>query len=82
MSEVRVGEPVVIGEVTIVPLERVSVYRDSGKNRLSVYISKEPVGVMISSPEGKWAVDIYGEQMPLEAYIQEIHGLREVWDSL
>ena len=82
MKEIRVGRPVIVGEVTIVPLERVSVYHDSGEDRLSVYISKEPVGIMISSPQGKWAVDMCGRQMPRETYIQEIRGLQQVWDSL
>lgn len=82
MKEVRAGRPIIVGEVTIIPLERVSVYHSGEKGRLLVRISKEPVGIVVSSPQGKWAVDIYGGQVPPETYIQEIHGLQQVWDSL
>ena len=82
MREVRVGRQIIVGETTIIPLERVSVYYDSHKGRLSAYISKEPIGIVIASPQGKWAMDIYGAPVPLETYVQEIPGLQQVLDSL
>ena len=82
MKETCVGIPVIIGEITIIPLEEVSVYHDRNKGRLSVYASKGPIGIVVGSPQGKWAIDIYGGQVPLETYIQEIHGLQQVLDSL
>ena len=82
MKEIRVGRPVIIGEVTIVPLERVSVYHGSRKGGLSLYISKEPIGVVISSAQGKQAFNMSGERVPLETYTQEIDELQQVLDSL
>ena len=82
MKEVRVGRPIIVGEMTIVPLERVSVYHDSKRGRFWAYTSKESIGIVISSPQGKWAVDICGVQVPLETYIQEIRGLQQVLDGL
>ena len=82
MEEVHVGRPVPVSGITIIPLEKVTVSHSNKKGRLSVYVSKEPVGVVVSSPQRKWAIDISGTQMPLETYIQEIHELQQVLDSL
>ena len=82
MKEVHVGRPIIVGETTIIPLERVRVSHSTEKGGLSAYISKEPIGIVISTPQGKWAVDICGGQVTLEAYIQEIPGLQQVLDSL
>jgi len=81
MREARIGRAVVVGEITIIPLERVSVYYDSNKGGLLAYISKEPIGVVISSPQGKWAADVRGCKVALETYIQEVPALRDVLDS-
>ncbi|GAI39225.1 unnamed protein product [marine sediment metagenome] len=82
MKQMCVGKPVIVGEITIVPLEGVNVYQHSTRDGFSVYVSREPVGFVIGSPQGKQAVDIYGEQVPLETYIQEVDGLQQVLDSL
>ena len=82
MKEARIGRPITLGETTIIPLERVSLYYDSRKGGLSAYLSKEPIGIVIGSPQGKWAMDICGAPIPLESYVQEIRGLGKVLDSL
>ena len=82
MKELHVGRPITIGEATIIPLERVDVSRSSEKGRLLAYISKDPVGIVISTPQGKRAIDMYGGQVALETYIQEFPGLQQVLDSL
>ena len=82
MKEVRIGRPITFGDVTIVPLERVSVNQLGQKGGLSLYITKEPLGIMIGSPQGKWVFDIYGGEMPLDNYVKEVQGLQEVWDNL
>ena len=75
------GTAIIIGEITIIPLEEVTVYHGRNKGGLSVYVSKGPIGVVIGSRQGKWAIDIHGGQVPVETYIQEIHGLQQVLDS-
>lgn len=58
MNKVYSGEPLVVGEVTITPVERVERHRTSGKRGFSVYFSKKPVRVTLSSPEGSWDFDL------------------------
>ena len=58
MKEVHSGEPLVIGEVTITPVERVESYRTSGNRGFIAYFSKKPVRVTVDSPEGSWEFDL------------------------
>jgi len=82
MKQVCVGRPVTVGEATIVPLEEVTVYYHSNRAGFLAYVCKEPLGIIISSSQGKWAVDICGEPMPLKTYIQTVDGLQQVLDAL
>ena len=82
MKQVRLGRPVIVGETTIVPLEEVTVHYRSKKAGVLAYVCKEPLGIIIGTPQGKWAVDICGEPMPLETYIQTVDGLQQVLDAL
>ena len=82
MKETRVGKPVAVGDITIVPLERVSVHHAGGKGRVSVFVSREPIGVVVTSPRGQQAISVSGEEVPLATYIQDIEGLQEVLDGL
>ncbi len=58
MNKVHVGEPLVAGEVTITPMERVEKCRTSGKRGFFVHFSKKPVRVTVDSPEGSWDFDL------------------------
>ena len=60
MNDVRSGEPVVVGGVTITPLERVEWYRTSSKRGFFAYLSKKPVKVSVDSPEGRWDFELEG----------------------
>jgi len=82
MKERRTSTPVIIGEITIIPLEEVVSYGINVKGRLSIYYSKEPIGIAISSPQGKWAIDVYGGQISLDTCIEEVPGLQQVLDNL
>lgn len=52
MNDVRSGEPVVVGEVTITPIERVNRYRVSNEKGFFVYLSKRPAGITVNSSQG------------------------------
>jgi len=82
MKEARVGIPTTVGEITIIPLEEVGIHHDSSAGGLFIYVSKEPIGIVISSPQGKRAINIHGQQVPLEHYVQSIKGLQRVLDTL
>ena len=58
MEEVCTGQPVVIGELTITPIEKVRVYRGAGRMGIWVYAYKEPVSIVIDSPDGQRTIDL------------------------
>ena len=82
MKEVRIAKTFIAGEIAIIPLERVGIRQYSAEEGFFVYVFKEPAGIVIDSPQGRWAIDVYGEQVPLETYIREVDGLQKVLDSL
>lgn len=81
MKESRAGKPITIGKFTVVPLEETRTHRATGGRGLSVFVTRKPIGVIVSSPEGSWALDMDGAQVPLESYTQEIEGLRELLEG-
>ena len=58
MEEVRTGQPVVVGELTITPIENVRVYRGTDGTGSWVYAYKEPVSIIIDSPDGQRTIDL------------------------
>ncbi len=58
MNEVRRGDPLKVGEVTITPLERVERHRVSDGKGFFIYLSKRAVGVTVDSPQVSWDLDL------------------------
>ena len=83
MKEDRIGSPITVGDITVIPLEKVSLYHVNTKEGFTMYFSKEPVGIAISSPQRKWAIDIIdGEEVPLESYYEQFDDLQQILDNL
>ena len=69
MKKARVGQPVTIGEITVIPLETVTIFQTDNDSGQSFYISKQPIGVALRTSQNRWAIDIEGNEVPLEIYI-------------
>ena len=83
MKEDRIGSPIIVGDITVIPLEKVSLYHVNTKEGFTMYFSKEPVGIAISSPQRKWAIDIIdGEEVPIESYYEQFDALQQILDNL
>lgn len=83
MKRMQAGNPITVGDVKLIPLEVLIVHRYYNKEKgFFIFISKEPIGVVIISPQGKCATDINGESVPLEIYTRQISGLQEMVNSL
>jgi len=78
MKKTRACGPVTVGDTTIVPLEHVVSRSWAIGNGFLAYLCKEPVGVVVISPRGTWAVTAAGEDLPLSTAVQEVQGLREI----
>ena len=82
MKEKQAGTPITIGEFRIIPLEEVSIHQVSKGRWLWFQARKEPIGIVVSSPKGRWAYDRHGSQIALETYAQQIAGLQELLDGM
>jgi hypothetical protein len=81
MRESRAGKPIVIGEFTVVPLEEMHTHHATGGRGLAVFVTRKPAGVVVISPEGSWALNMDGAQVPLDSCTREFEGLRELLEG-
>ena len=56
MTDRRRGQPIVIGEIEIEPIERVVVRVERVGAAIVGLALKEPVAVIVRSPEGTWRI--------------------------
>ena len=78
MSELRVGSPVTIGEVSIIPVERVRVYSNKMSQGYWLYGLKEPVAMVISDPQGVKAVDMQACELSLSELVRDAPDLEAI----
>ena len=55
MKETHIGTPITVDGFTIIPVEEVSFFHESHEKGLWAYISKEPIGIVVCSAQGRWA---------------------------
>ena len=77
-KEVKVGNPVTVAGVTLIPVVEVSLNGWHGKSGISFYGIKRTVGVVLLSPPLKKAFRVTGEEVPLDQFIQEIPSVKEI----
>ena len=82
MKQAYAGKPITVGGITIIPLERMRVRQNSRHSSHSVYVSKEPIGIVVFTSKGQWALNTSGERVPVETYINEVYGLQQIMDGL
>ena len=76
----RAGLPVRIGEVIIIPLERMTLTGSRGSGGVRGYASLVPAGVAVLSRGELHVLDEKGERIPAEVSLKETSGLREAID--
>ncbi len=77
-KEVSIGNPVTVGEVTLVPVTEVSLNYWRGRGGFSCFGFKQPVGVVVVSPSATRAFRITGEEVSLDQLITEFPAIKEV----
>jgi hypothetical protein len=82
MKENRVGHPTTIGEIKIIPLEEIYLYCDKIEDGIWAYALKQPVGVVVISPQLKCAINTQGEELDINTCVQDFKGLQQVIDNL
>jgi len=81
-KEVEIGSPVTVAGVTLIPVIKVSLNYWRRNGSLSFFGVKQPIGVVVVSPSAKRAFRITGEEVPLDQFIQEVPGIKEVLEGI
>ena len=77
-KEVRIGNPVAVAGVTMIPVAQVSLNYWCGDRGISFFGVQRPVSVVVVSPSAAKAFRITGEEVPLDQLMQEVPGLKEI----
>jgi len=81
-EEIRIEVPFAIAGVTLVPIVKASVNCWHGKAHLSFFGTKQPVGVVVVSPQAKRAFRIDGEEVSLDQLAKEAPGIEETLEGI
>ena len=79
---VEIDSPITVGQVTLIPVVESSLNNWHGGGWVSCFGSKQPVFIVVVSPSWKKAFRISGEEVPLDQFIQETPGIREVLEII
>ena len=77
-EEVDVGDSVTVGDVTLLPIVRTGVRMRRGRDGIACSAFKHVMGVIVVSPTARRAINVEGEEVPIDDYIHLVPGLREL----
>jgi hypothetical protein len=77
-EEIRVGQRITVGKITLLPIIRTSVTCRNVSSGIVCTAWKNPVGIVVVSPEEKRAISINGEEVPVHQYMEQVPELKEL----
>ena len=77
MNKMRLGTPMNIAEVMIIPVERINISAHKMKKGVWLYGSKEIAALVIYTACKLWAFDIDGQELSVEKLSCEVPDLKE-----
>lgn len=78
MDELRLGNTMVVGNVTLVPIERFSIQLDNDTSGGWLSGLKEPFAIIVCDAAGIRAYDTEATEIPVDSLIQKIPDLGTV----
>jgi len=81
-EEIRIEAPFAVAGVTLVPIVKARLTSWHGKGRLSFFGMKQPVSVVVVSPQARRAFRINGEEVSLDQLAKEVPGIKEILEGL
>ena len=81
-KKIAVEKPIILAGSTLIPVVRILANRWQGKNGLSFFASKEPIAIGVISPLTKQAFRITGEEISLDALIEEVPEIKDIIERL
>ena len=82
IDEVKAGQPIRVGDITLVPIERIFVSCVGMEGGVVVRGSKNLAGIVVVSGKNRYAIDLTGEEVPMDHYFKQVPELARLLDRL
>jgi hypothetical protein len=82
IEEVSVGEPISVPGAVLLPIVRTSMSCRNINSGIVGSGSKNLVGIVIISSKWKHAINLAGEEIPLDQYIEQVPELKELLQGI
>ena len=82
IEEVKAGQPIGVGEITLVPIKRTFVSCVGMDGITVVRGSKGLEGIIVVSGKNRYALDLTGEEVPMDRYLKQVPELERLLDRL
>ena len=77
-KKITAEPPITVADITIIPINKVTLYHRLIKDSTTFFYLKQPVNVVIVSQSEKRAFQMNGEEVSLEGLIKEVPNLTEM----
>jgi len=81
-EEIKIEAPFTVAGATLVPIVKTSLNCWHGKSRLSFFSTKQPVSLVVVSPQARRAFRISGEEISLDQLTKEVPGIKELLERI
>ena len=81
-AEIRIEAPLAVAGVTLVPIVKAWLNCWHSKGRLAFFGIKQPVSVVVVSPQAKRAFRTNGEAVSLDQLTKEVPGIEETLEGI
>jgi len=82
IEEVSVGQPITVGETKLLPIVRTFISCQNINRGIVCFSSKNPVGIVVISPKWKGAINVDGEEVPIDQYTEQVGELKELLQGM
>ena len=81
-EKVSAGQRITVGEITLLPIMRTFLYCRNVDGRIVYSGSKNLIGIVVVSPKGKRAINLDGEEIPVDQYLEQVPEITELIQSI
>ena len=81
-KEVSAGQYITVGKITLLPIIRTSVTCRSVNRGVVCSGSKSLIGIVVVSPKRKYAMNMDGEEVPVEQYTEQVPEVKKLLESM
>lgn len=82
IEEVSAGQPITVGETILLPIVCTTISCRNVNSGIVCSGSKNVVGTVIISPKWKRAINVAGEEVPIDQYTEQVVELKEILQGM